>query len=456
MSSSLKEEKLATDLGRGRRIFLLILVSAGSSIIYCPAYLKGVFYDPLMQALHCTNAQLGALLSAYAITATICYLPSGIVADKVRVRTLSWVGFTTTAILTYVYAILPSYAALMFVFIGMGITTILIWWGIRFKLVRLISAPDEYSSNIGVSYGIYGAAGLIVGLINTWIISAFAQHIGVGVRVLLIFLGTVILVLGVLSFLFIPKFQGEVGSDENAFSFRDVGTVLKSPVVWMSACCMFFVYFYYTGVTYTTPYLQSVLGASLGVVSIVSVVRTYGITLFSGPIFGAIAKKANSPSNVIAAGSILAAISLMAFTFLPQKAAMATVAAVIIIFLGFLANGVFGIVSSQLTEGKVPLPIFGTATGLLSVVGFLPDTFSSTWFGALIDESGNDAYPKIFTILAGTAVIAVVFALVLRFYVTRNEKRLDAQYEEATAAALAAAAAASGTGAGRTSGGEQA
>ena len=146
MLSILREEKRASELGRGQRIFLLVLVSMGSSIIYTPAYLKGVFYDPLMEALDCTNADLGWLLFAYAITATICYLPSGIVADKVRVRTLAWVGFTLTAILTFIYAMLPSMSTLLLVFIGQGISTILIWWGIRFKLVRLISEEDEGSA----------------------------------------------------------------------------------------------------------------------------------------------------------------------------------------------------------------------------------------------------------------------------------------------------------------------
>ena len=84
MFASLKEEKRAADLSRARRIFLLVIISMGSSIIYTPAYLKFVFYNELMAALHITNEQVGTLLSAYAITATICYLPSGIVADKVR------------------------------------------------------------------------------------------------------------------------------------------------------------------------------------------------------------------------------------------------------------------------------------------------------------------------------------------------------------------------------------
>lgn len=53
---------------------LVILISMGSSIIYAPMYLKNVFYDPLMQALGCSNADLGLMVSAYGIAAMICYL----------------------------------------------------------------------------------------------------------------------------------------------------------------------------------------------------------------------------------------------------------------------------------------------------------------------------------------------------------------------------------------------
>ena len=412
MPSITRGERRTSDLTGFQRWFLLVLVSMGSSIIYTPAYLKNVFYDPLMKAIGTDNAGLGKLLGAYALTATICYLPSGIVADKIRVRTLSWVGFGLTAVLTYVYALLPSFNTLMFVFVGMGITTILIWWGIRYKLVRLVSDEESYPRNIGVSYGIYGAAGLVVGFINLWIIKLFADSIEGGVRALLIFLGTFILALAILSFLFIPKFEGEIDKDKSSFSPAELIEALKNPVVWMSAACMFCVYFYYTGVAYTTPYLSDVMGAALGVVTFISIVRTYGITLLSGPAFGFLAKTVGG---------------LLVFTVLPTKAFMVYVAAAIIVLLGFIANGVFGVVSSQLTEGKVPLTIFGTATGILSVVGFLPDTFSSTWFGAMIDDAkrggdklGASAYKMIFIILAVSAILAAAFAMLLLWYVRRR------------------------------------
>src|SRR5699024_1633508 len=114
---------------RGRRITLLILVSMGSSILFAPPYLKNVFYDPLLDALDIDNAQIGWLVSAYAITATICYLPSGFIADRIRVRTLATTGYGITAILTFVYPALPSSRTLLQLYVCMGRPTLHIRWG---------------------------------------------------------------------------------------------------------------------------------------------------------------------------------------------------------------------------------------------------------------------------------------------------------------------------------------
>ncbi|MCV2394467.1 MFS transporter [Actinotalea sp. M2MS4P-6] len=441
MVNSLGDEKSYADLSSGRRWFLLALASMGSSIIYAPAYLKAVFYDPLREALGVTNTQLGAVFSAYAITALICYLPSGILADKVRMRTLSSVGFVSTALLTFVYAMLPSLAVLYAVFILMGVTTILIWWGVRYKLVRLVSKEDEYPKRIGISYGIYGVAGLVIGLISTWIVAAVGENLGLGVSIYLFFLGGLILVLGILSWLFIPKFAGEI-KGESTFSLAEFGRALRDPVVWIAAVSLFFVYFFYTGVTYTTPYMTGVLGVSLAAATIVANIRNYGITLLSGPAFGWIANKFR-PSVVIAAGSVLFCVALLTMMALPASAGIVVLACTLVVVLGFIANGSFGVVSAQLTEGKVPLTYFGAATGLLSIIGFLPDTFSSTWFGSILDAQtdadGNvaaGAYQQIFMILVGSAVLAAIASLALFFYLRRTRSRDQVAERESVTATV--------------------
>lgn len=425
MLSLLTKERRAKDLTSFHRVFLLVLVSIGSSIVYTPAYLQYVFDKPLGKALIASGVAtqesvattMGTLLSAYSWTALICYLPSGIIADRIRVRTLAWVGFGSTALLVYWYAFFPSYTLLIGLFVAMGVTTILIWWGIRFKLVRLVSEEDAYSRNIGISYGLYGLVGLLLGFLNAWIISLLSgQGDVIPMRAVLIVLGSVIMVLALLSFLFIPKFEGEFGSGDEGFNFKQLGQVLSNPIVWLAAATLFFVYFFYTGVNQTTGYMDNVMKLAPGIVLVVGSVRTYGVSLVSAPVFGAVATKLGSPSKVIGTGSVVVMIGLAVFAFLPAQASLAYVAVAMAILLAFIANGVFGICSSQLTEGKVPVSVFGTATGLLSVIGFLPDTFSYIWFGSIRDAHQDNpavAYNQIFLILAGAALIAAVCAFAL-------------------------------------------
>jgi len=68
----------------------------------------------------------------------------------------------------------------------------------------------------------------------------------------------------------------------------------------------------------------------------------------------------------------------------------------------------------EVAEGETPI-LNGLEPGILSIIGFLPDTFSSTWFGSIMDAktdaAGNvaaGAYQQIFWILIGSAVLAAI------------------------------------------------
>lgn len=413
---------------------LVVLISMGSSIIYAPMYLKGVFYDPLMQALGCTNADLGLMVSAYATAAMICYLPSGIVADKFRMRTLAWVGFIATAALVFAYAMLPSVQICLVLFVLMGVTSILIWWGTRFKVIRLCCEENEYASKIGISYSIYGATGLVVGLINAAIVAALSGALGV--QVMIGFLGVMIALLGIASFFLIPDFKGEINKDAKLFSLKEAVQAVKHPgVIW--ACIAYFcVYAVYQGATYTTPYLTQCFNADGNLVNVVGLIRTYGIGLIAGPVVGFIATKIKSPSKAIMGGLILSVAALVGFILFPQDPSGAVVASVLVVVFGFTTYGAFSIGSSPLSEVKIPMAIFGTASGLLSVVGFMPDVFIHTWYGAMIDAQGTAAFNAIFGFEIMFAVIGC-FCLVMVLRTLKkhfaSEKRADADAETANA-----------------------
>lgn len=417
-----KGEVTYRDISSLHKWALVILISMGSSIIYAPMYLKNVFYDPLMQALGCTNADLGLMVSAYGLAAMICYLPSGIVADKFRMRTLATVGFLTTAVLVFVYATLPSVEVCFALFVAMGITSILIWWGTRFKVVRLCCEEDEYASKIGISYSIYGVTGLVIGLINAGIIASIANTV-VGVQVMLVFLAVTIAVLGIIAFFLIPDFKGEINKEAKLFSLSEALEAIKHPGVMWACIAYFCVYAVYQGATYTTPYLTQCFDADGNLVNVVGLIRTYGIGLLAGPIVGYIATKIKSPSKTIIGGFILSIAVLVAFILYPHGAEGAMIASILVVIFGFTTYGAFSIGSSPLSEVKIPMRIFGTAAGLLSVIGFLPDVFIHTWYGSMIDAQGTAAFTGIFGFEILFAVIgaASLFMLLRSIKKHRNE-----------------------------------
>lgn len=417
-----KGEVTYRDISSLHKWALVILISMGSSIIYAPMYLKNVFYDPLMQALGCTNADLGLMVSAYGLAAMICYLPSGIVADKFRMRALATVGFLTTAVLVFVYATLPSVEVCFALFVAMGITSILIWWGTRFKVVRLCCEEDEYASKIGISYSIYGVTGLVIGLINAGIIASIANT-AVGVQVMLVFLAVTIAVLGIIAFFLIPDFKGEINKEAKLFSLSEALEAIKHPGVMWACIAYFCVYAVYQGATYTTPYLTQCFDADGNLVNVVGLIRTYGIGLLAGPIVGYIATKIKSPSKTIIGGFILSIAVLVAFILYPHGAEGAMIASILVVIFGFTTYGAFSIGSSPLSEVKIPMRIFGTAAGLLSVIGFLPDVFIHTWYGSMIDAQGTAAFTGIFGFEILFAVIgaASLFMLLRSIKKHRNE-----------------------------------
>ncbi|MEG0377457.1 MAG: MFS transporter [Eubacterium sp.] len=413
------------DLSKFRTGLILFLVSFGSAVLFQIIYFRFSFYDTMMTSLNITNAQLGATGGIYGLVATICYLPGGIIADKIRAKYLAAVGFFTTAAAICWFATLPSYTSIMIIFGLLGVTSTLIFWGIRYKLVRLISDDTTYSRNIGLSYGIYGVGGLLLGFISQLIFGAFVSDSAAAFVVVLIVSAVLNVIFGIATLLFVPKFDDEIKTGQS-FNLNEFKEAIKHPGVWLTTASMFFVYCAYAAMAYTTPYLTEVFGASMGITSTVGMVRTYGIALLSAPIIGSIATKVNSPAKILILIMALTAICSGILIFLPSTASVLIVAIILILAIGFFLTGAYGVASSQFTESGVPTTIFGAATGILSVIAFIPDMFVPVITGNWLDKyPGMQGYQMSFGIfLIGAAVVAVLCSVAIRIYV---KKKLNPQ-----------------------------
>lgn len=421
------------DLSKFKTMLIIFLVSFGSAVLFQIIYFRFSFYDTMMTSLNINNAQLGATGGIYGLVATICYLPGGIIADKIRAKYLAAVGFFATAAVICWFATLPSYTSIMIIFGLLGVTSTLIFWGIRYKLIRLVSDDSTYSRNIGLSYGIYGVGGLLLGFVSQQIFNAFVSDSAAGFIVVLIVSAVLNVIFGIATLLFVPKFDNEI-KEGQSFNLNEFKEAIKHPGVWLTTASMFFVYCAYAAMAYTTPYLTDVFGASMGITSTVGMIRTYGIALLSAPIIGSIATKINSPAKVLILIMALTAVCSAILIFLPTTAAMLMIAIVLILAVGFFLTGAYGVASSQFTESGVPTTIFGAATGILSVIAFIPDMFVPVITGNWLDQHpGMLGYQMSFgCFLIAASVIAVLCSVAIRIYVKKkNQVQVETKPESA-------------------------
>ncbi|MDI9241773.1 MFS transporter [Fusibacillus kribbianus] len=418
-----KELKTAATISAFTKWAVVAIISSGAYVVYLTYLARYSFYDQVIDGLKITNSQLGVLYGLYGTTATIAYFPGGVLADKVRVKYLATLGFAMSAILTFWYSTAPSYGQLKIIFLLFGLCTTFIFWGIRYKAIRLVSTEENYSTNIGISYGIVGVVGLVVSFISIAIFEAFADPTQ-GFKIVLMFFAIINAVFAVLSFICIPKFADEFAIERKKFNFSEVVQAFKHPGVWLTTLCMFFVYTVYTSLAYTVSFLTAI-GATAAIASIVGTIRTYGTSLFSSPIIGGIAQK-KTPSKTIIVCGIITAVSLAVMAVAPKSAGFIIPSVVLIIVLSFFLNGAYGVTSSMLTETNVPVAIFGSASGILSVIGFIPDMFVSPIAGKWLDTyDAAGAYTRIFAVLAVSAALAVLCALLVRVYKKKSMQKAN-------------------------------
>ncbi|MEG0310304.1 MAG: MFS transporter, partial [Eubacterium sp.] len=236
-----KNEVTNENISGAMRNAVIGIVSSGAVIIYLTFLIRYVFYEPVLQSLALTNEQLGILYGLYGTTAMISYLPGGILADKIRVKYLATAGFAISALLTFWYSTLPSYNQLLIIFPLMGICTTFIFWGIRYKGIRLVSDDNTYSRNIGISYGIVGILGLAINFISMWIFGLFEDS-ATGFNMVLMFYAGLNILCAVASFIFIPKFKDEIIKSQKKFDLSELVAAIKHPGVWLTTMCMFFTY----------------------------------------------------------------------------------------------------------------------------------------------------------------------------------------------------------------------
>ena len=397
----------------------LFAICLAGGTIFKLAYLRDVFYVAMQEAFGFTNTQFGLMMTAFAVTQTLAFLPGGWITDLVPVKYLISVSLISTGLCGFGLATYPSFPVVLLIQAIMGITITLLFWEAMMKGTRLLGGSEEQGRLFGL---LEGGRGLFATIISFAALGMFS-HFGegrMGLRATMLFYGATLCILGVACFFLIEK--NEVEGKLNAKEALDgLFHVAKLPRLWVAGAITFCGYSFYNGLSYFSSYLTEIYGMSVSLGVAVNIVRQYMIAIIAAPIGGIIADKMGSTINflkwTLSIGTILTAIYLV----IPINAGLSIVIAIMLVLAAVMMM-IRGTYYATPDEIKIPIMMSGAAAGIMAFVGGFPDLFIFILYGHLMDTyPGLQGYRYIFIAMILFAVAGVLFCFLLRAMMKKDK-----------------------------------
>ncbi len=401
--------------------FIVLTIAAG--LIYRVPYLKTVFYDPLVEEFGLSNTDVGKIMSAYSLTKTAIYIPGGILADRFDNRKMLLASTALLAACTFWYATIPSLGVLLLIHVLLAFSNVVFWVSFV-KAIRMFGSSNEQGSVFGYSEGIRAVAGLIINFAALGILNHFMTRSDAPLRYVLIFYGLTYVVLGAAMWFLLPKESAE--EKATVTSFKEYIEVLKVPGVWLVAVLVLCAYSCQIASEYTTTYLTTVFGMTVVMAGVVATIRSYGIGIFSAPIIGKISDKVGSYSKTVIGLFICEIILALILFFMPGTGGALIPAIITVLAFATVMYALRGIYYATMGEAGIPLALTGTATGIISVIGYLPDSYMNVMLGSFMDKNpGAAGFKYVFGSIIVFAVIGIVLALVI-WKISKNVEQAEA------------------------------
>lgn len=410
-------------LGMGNKMsknfITIVIVATGGAIIYGLPYFRYDYYDAYLAAYHLTNTQMGIFGSIFGIFGMISYLFGGYLADYFSIRKILAFSLIGTGVGGFLHLLPLSFPALVCLYAFWGFTSLFAFWPSCIKAVRILSDKDDQGKAFGWFEGARGVAAAIMAPL-----AVIAFQIGVkqlddaeGMRYVIIFYSVLTIVCGLMVFF---KMKDDNIASNEKLSFKDIGAVLKLPAVWIIGIITFCNYIFTLSLYYFTPYSTGILGATV----------TFGATLaavkrFLSPVSnvggGYLADKIGT-GNLLFVSFLVMAAGTFGILVLPTSSSSIVLFTVLFLVIYFFYNVNYALTWAMMEEGKVPEQYSGTAAGIISTIGYLPEIFCSLLAGILIDGyPGVTGFRYYFSFLIAALLIGAVFVLVWK----KMRKRID-------------------------------
>ncbi len=399
---------------RMKSFITVFFMGTAFAITYALPFIQYMFYDPLVESLQVTNAQLGVLIAIFGVGNIVGAPIGGWLSDKFNYKSIYILSLVGTAILCFAFAFNLNYSFAVLVWIGLAITALFAFFPAHIKIVRLLGDEDTQGQMFGLSEAAGGIGSIIVNSLGLYLFSKSAVS-SIGLRNAIIGYGVAALIIGAILWVLIENPKETKEDKEEKITMSDFLTVLKYPGTWFTGIAIFSIYTLYVSLSYFTPYFTNVLGVSVAFAGGIAIVRTYLIRIVGAPLGGYLGDKMNSVSKAIIFAATGAIITILIIMNVPASTSTAILIVLTLLVSLFTYIGRANMFAVQ-SEVKIAEKYSATAAGITCAIGFAPDLFQFTLFGKWLDKYGNLGYRYIFIYTMAILAVGIVNAILsIRF-----------------------------------------
>ena len=388
----------------------MAVLGLSGTVIYLLPFLRELYYEPLQQALRITNTQSGMLTAVFGMTSLATYPLGGWIADRVSPRLLISLSLISTGLLGFIFSTFPSYPVALGIHALWGVTVTGMMWGALIKATREWAPPEQQGQAFGLLEAGRGVSEAMLASILVAVFASLGGDVPAFSKIIMIY-ATLHVALGIIAWRVISP-GSPVRNETERSGFSDFATVAKMPAVWLIATVVMTSYCAYWGAYYFTPYASEVFGMSVIVAGSIAAGKIW-LKPVAAAFAGLIADRIGIWQSV-AAGFVVLFISFAGFAVLPGTASLVVlmIANIVIASIAIFAHR--GIYFALLEECRIPALMTGTATGMISMIGFTPDIFMPLLGGALLDNyPGSTGYQIYFGTIAGFSIIGLLASLII-------------------------------------------
>lgn len=418
---------MKSDKLNSKQLFAVIIAGLAFTATCGVSYFINYYYAVYQGATGFTDGQIGTILSAIGIIATISYIFGGPLADKVRSKVLLMFCCLSTAACSLVMITFPPYETMLIVQVVLGICALLPHWSPLCKFITSIGeTPEQTNKAWGIYTAVVGASGGIIGLICTAILNSNDARTGMRITVL-IYVALEIFCAIMLPVVDKSKHGDPVSKDGGTFKISDIAKILTMPKIWLAYIAITCLYLTGFAFTYIMPLLSNVFIVPLATVTLISTIRANLIKVVTGPAAGTLASKLHTSHKAQLILYAIAFVGMALLVIIPWGPASIALAMVSVVLLAVAYSASTTYWSPMVIDTGIPNKWLGTAIGFSSVFMTIPDTFIYKLAGNAIEARGDAAYRSIFTIVLGFYVLGIIANVIL---IKVRKKELAAQPTE--------------------------